>query len=237
MTVKKYYMNLPEVSLLQHAPNEGGGVIEEYLVNRGIPLHRIELFSINEIPPLSSTHLLVMGGPMSVNDEAEFSWLQQEKELIRTFVQRGAPVLGICLGAQLIAAAGGAGVYPCEEERGWSPVFTVPDWCDLLPERFMAFQMHGETFDLPPDVKLICRGDRVCHQALCWRSALGFQFHLELTQEIISDWIGNRPAEEKAAILGMTRVHLPRSRQLAELITARFLTAPGCGFVWRKEEA
>jgi GMP synthase-like glutamine amidotransferase len=230
-------MKIPDVALLQHSPSEGGGIIEEYLVRREIPLQRIELFSTNEMPPLSSTHLLIMGGPMSVNDEDEFPWLRQEKELIRTFIQRGAPVLGICLGAQLIAAAGGAGVYGCDEELGWSPVFRIPTTFDLLPDRFMAFQMHGETFDLPQNAKLICRGGRVVHQALCWGSALGFQFHLELTRKIITDWIRDRPAKVQAEILGMSGEYLPLSQHLAELVIERFLSAPGGRFAWLKEKA
>jgi GMP synthase-like glutamine amidotransferase len=230
-------MNRPDVALLQHAPSEGGGVMEEYLLKLKVPVHRIELFSTNELPPLSSTHLLVMGGPMSVNDEEEYSWIRDEKELIRRFVERGAPLLGICLGAQLIAAAGGARVYPCNEELGWSPVYSIPGRFALLPKRFLAFQMHGETFDLPTNATLICRGDIVAHQAFCWRSALGLQFHLELTGKILADWTGDLPAEKREIIRNVSRVYLPQSRRLAELVIARFLAAPGSGFSWLREKA
>jgi GMP synthase-like glutamine amidotransferase len=225
-------MKCPQVALLQHAPNEGGGIIEDEIQRNGIPLRRIEIFSTNEIPYLSETHLVVMGGAMSVNDEKELPWLEQEKKLIREFVKRGAPVLGICLGAQLIAAAGRAKVSPCEPELGWYPVSKASRKFDRLPDRFMAFQMHGETFDLPDGAELVCKGERIHHQALCWGSALGFQFHLELTGEMIQDWLVDRPAEQVKEILEESRQYLPRSRHLCALITGWFVSAPGTGFNW-----
>lgn len=221
-----------EVSLLQHAPSEGGGIIEDEIRERGLPLQRVELFSANELPPIQGSHLVVMGGEMSVNDEREFPWLLQEKRLIREFVAKGRPVLGICLGAQLIAAAGGAKVFPCEPELGWSPVSRVSALGDLVPERFMVFQMHGETFDVPPDAELVCRGDRVANQALCRGSALGFQFHLELTEEMIVDWIRGRRTEEQKQILEESRMYLPESHALCRRIAGKFFSAPGEGFTW-----
>jgi GMP synthase-like glutamine amidotransferase len=221
-----------EVALLQHAPNEGGGIIEDKIRQQGIPLKRIEIFSTNEIPPISSTHLVVMGGAMSVNDEEELPWLVREKKLIREFVKKGAPVLGICLGAQLIAAAGGAKVYPCDPELGWLLVSRVSVQFDLLPDRFKAFQMHGETFDIPSGADLICKGEQVDHQALCWGSALGLQFHLELNGKMIQDWLADRSVGELEPILEESRRYLPQSRHLCRLITGRFLSAPGTGFAW-----
>jgi GMP synthase-like glutamine amidotransferase len=229
-------MKRPLIALLQHAPNEGGGVIEEDIRQAGIPLLRIELFSTNEIPQLLATHLVIMGGAMSVNDEKELPWLIQEKKLIREFVKKGAPVLGICLGAQLIAAGGGATVCSCEPELGWSPVSRVSARFDLLPDRFMAFQMHGETFDLPDGAELVCKGDRVAHQALRWGSALGFQFHLELTRKMIQDWTADRPAEEVNVILEESQKYLPQSRHLCRRVTGWFLSSPGRGFSWTRNK-
>lgn len=225
-------MKHPKVALLQHAPGETGGIIEDEVKLRGIPFERIEIFSTHEIPPLSATHLIVMGGEMSVNDERELPWLIQEKHVIRDFVRKGSPVLGICLGAQMIAASGGAKVTPCEQELGWSPVFSVLPRNNLVPERFMAFQMHGETFGIPDVATLICRGDRVLHQAVAWRSALGLQFHLELTRDMISDWIDNRSAAERKSILGSNPNNLLESQKICRQLAGRFLAAPPTGFSW-----
>jgi GMP synthase-like glutamine amidotransferase len=221
-----------KVSLLQHAPGEGGGILEDEIGKRGLPLHCVEIFSENELPPIQGSHLVVMGGEMSVNDEREFPWLAPEKRLIRAFVAKGRPVLGICLGAQLIAAAGGAKVFSCERELGWSPVWRVPGRGDLFPERFMVFQMHGEMFDVPRDAELVCRGDRVAHQALRWGSALGLQFHIELTQEMIADWIRGRQQGEQDQILGESRMYLPESQALCRRIAGEFLSSPADGSTW-----
>ena len=225
-------MERREVAILQHMANEPGGIIEEYLLRQGIPLRRVELFAGDEVPLLRSTHLVVMGGPMSVNDEKEYPFLLQEKELVREWVRRGRPVLGICLGAQLIASAGGAAVYSCEPELGWCSVSRATTAFTLLPDRLMVFQMHGETFDLPFSAQLMCRGDRIPSQALCWGSALGLQFHLELTGEMIQDWIKDQPSEEQARILTMNERYLSRSQHHCMRIAERFLNAPGHGFSW-----
>jgi len=226
-------MQRREVSILQHAKNEHGGLFEEYIRERGMELRHVPIYETNEIPPVTTTHLLLMGGPMSVNDEEDLPWLNTEKQIIREWVAKGRPVLGICLGAQLIAASFGASVYPCEAELGWSPVTAAKrEIFPGLPEQFRVFQMHGETFDIPHAATRVYRGERVANQALCIGSALGLQFHIELTLEMIRDWISDRPSKEQSSVLTQSRQYLPESQGICRIIADRFLSAPCGNFAW-----
>lgn len=226
-------MQRRKITVLQHENNEPGGLFEEYIRDRGMELQRVPLYETNEIPPINSSHLLVMGGTMSVNDEEELPWLKTEKQIIREWVTKGRPVLGICLGAQLIASSFGAEVHPCEEELGWSSVTAVNNEIfPGVPEQFRVFQMHGETFEIPHEAELVYRGEKVPNQAICIGSALGLQFHLELTIEMIQDWIFNRPIREQSYLLAQSRQYLPESRLICRIIADRFLSAPSCNFSW-----
>lgn len=221
------------VTIFQHAKNEGGGLFEEIAREKGFEVRYHSLYEAGELPPVTSTHLLVMGGPMSVNDEKEFPWLKQEKQLIREWVAGGRPVLGICLGAQLIASALGAAVRPCEPEIGWSFITGIKrDFLPALPLTFPVFQMHGETFDLPGGAELVFCGEKVKNQGLCVGSALGLQFHVEITADMVRDWVGDRPADEQERHLDRTGIYLSRSHEVCRIIAEKFLSAPDTGFSW-----
>ena len=116
------------VHCLQHVPFEGLGCIEPWLQSSGHAVTFTRFHESATLPELDHVDLLiVMGGPMSVNDEAEFPWLVQEKRFVRDAIHAGKSVLGVCLGAQLIAAAMGARVYQNHtREIGWLPVDAVP---------------------------------------------------------------------------------------------------------------
>lgn len=226
-------MQQREVTIFQHVRNEHGGLFEEYLLERGIRLFRVPIHETNEIPPFNSTHLLILGGPMSVNNEEEFPWLKKEKQIIREWVVKRRPVLGICLGAQLIASSFGAAVYPGEEEMGWSSVISVRDEIfPDLPRQFSVFQMHGETFEIPHEAELIFRGENVCNQGICIGSAAGLQFHIELTIGMIQEWIICRSAREQSLILAQSGENLPESRRICRIIADRFLSAAPYDFSW-----
>ncbi|MDG6256007.1 MAG: type 1 glutamine amidotransferase [Methanomicrobiaceae archaeon] len=230
-------MRRREVSILQHAKNEHGGLFEEYIRERGMELRHVPIYETNEIPSITTSHLLLMGGPMSVNDEEELPWLKTEKRIIREWVTKGRPVLGICLGAQLIASSFEASVYSCEAELGWSSVAAVNNEIfPGLPERFRVFQMHGETFSIPHGATLVYRGERVANQAMCMGSALGLQFHIELTIEMIQDWISDRPLNEQSYVLSQSRQYLPESQRICKVIADRFLSAPSGNFSWMHPE-
>ena len=137
---------------------------------------------------------------MSVNDDEALPWLVPEKYFIRRAVEAGKPVLGVCLGAQLIASAMGARVYPQEvKEIGWFPVHGVDgvdSTCFRFPGTVEAFHWHGETFDLPPGALRLARSDGCENQAFqIGRSVIGVQCHLETTPETARQLVANCRAE------------------------------------------
>jgi GMP synthase-like glutamine amidotransferase len=155
---------------------------------RKATIRRTRFHRAESLPdPESVDFLIAMGGPMSVNDEERHPWLRQEKAFVRAAVSRGLPILGICLGAQLIASALGSRVYPSPaREIGWFPVEAVPAGGDVFrfPDRVSAFHWHGETFDLPPGAVRLARSVGCENQAFqLGRNVIGLQFHLETTVE------------------------------------------------------
>ncbi len=172
---------------LQHVPFEGLGSIEPWLVSAGYEITCTRLFNEEALPAIHGIDfLVVMGGPMSVNDEHLFPWLPAEKQFIYSAMDRDLPVLGICLGAQLIASAVGSAVFPnTVKEIGWYPIQkTVPDGKGVFefPPSVEVFHWHGETFDLPPGACLLASSEGCENQAFqMGQRVLGLQFHLETT--------------------------------------------------------
>ena len=175
--------------IFHHVPFEGPGSIEPWLTAEGFTVSSTRFFQAHELPGVEEVELLiVLGGPMSVNDEADYAWLAPEKRYLRAFIEAGKPVLGICLGAQLIAAALGSRVYPNrEKEIGWFPIEPVSSAGEELfsfPGNQTVFHWHGETFDLPVGAKLLARSRGCENQAFqLGSSVIGLQFHLETTPE------------------------------------------------------
>jgi len=182
------------VLAFRHVPFEGLGLIEPALTQRQIAVEFADLYQTDAAPPDTSAYaaLVFLGGPMSVNDDLPF--LRQEMEFVRQAVARRQPVLGICLGAQLIARALGATVQrnPAKE-IGWYPLsFTEASAEDRLFRGLSAetvFHWHGETFDLPAGAELLATSELCRNQAYrIGESVYGLQFHLEVTPEMIADW-------------------------------------------------
>lgn len=182
--------------ILQHVPFEGIGSIEHWLNGRGASVGWTRFFESTELPALETLDLIIaLGGPMSVNDEADLPWLRTEKRFIAAAIEARKAVLGICLGAQLIASALGAPVYPnTEKEIGWFPIAAEPHrpGCFRFPDTVQVFHWHGETFALPAGAT------RLASSAVCSNQAfqigtrvLGLQFHLETTPESADAIISN----------------------------------------------
>jgi GMP synthase-like glutamine amidotransferase len=175
---------------LQHVPFEGLGAIEKWSGKRGHTLSSTRLFAGDPLPQNDQFGMLVvMGGPMGIYDEQEYPWLIAEKSFIRATIEAGRPVLGICLGAQLIADVLGARVSAnTQKEIGWFPVTStdaVPDvLTGILPEKQTVFHWHGDTFDLPADAIHLYSSNACRNQAFLFKDrVLGLQFHLETTLE------------------------------------------------------
>ena len=186
---------------LQHVPFEGLGSIKPWFVNEGYEITCSQLYKHCQLPDLNTIDFLViMGGPMSIHDEALFPWLVQEKQFIHRAIQSGIPILGICLGAQLIVSAMGGKVYPHhEKEIGWHPIYNVAlgdNACMQFPNTAEAFHWHGETFDLPTGALHLAKSDCCNNQAFqLGTSVIGLQFHLETTPDTAHDIVANCRAE------------------------------------------
>ena len=203
---------------LQHVPFEGLGSIETWLQSMRADVSVTRLFEEPALPDPADVDLLViMGGPMSINDEAGYPWLAAEKEFIRSVIEKDKAVIGICLGAQLIAGAMGAAVYPNKEkEIGWFPIAgETTDGAEesfLFPQELLVFHWHGETFDLP-DGAMRLAGSTACeNQAFqLGRQVIGLQFHLETTPDTARDLVHHcrdelqpsRYVQSEAEILGI----------------------------------
>ena len=224
------------VVIFQHVPFEGPGIIADMLEGRGVPFVIIHGYEGDTIPhtPAGFSGIISMGGPMSANDDLPY--LIKETSFLAQAVERDLPVMGICLGAQLLAASVGGKVYPGSEvEVGWGevslteegikdPVFAAVQ--DPLP----VLHWHMETFDLPDDSILLASSEKYVNQAFRLRkNAYGLQFHLEATDEMVKEWIDEDGEAENSiipdpeCILSETPAYLNRIQLNAALVFGHFL--------------
>jgi GMP synthase-like glutamine amidotransferase len=184
---------------IQHVPFENVGNIGVWAADRGHALKYTRMYRGEPLPERSEFDwLVVMGGPMGVHDTDAFPWLRLERDFLAETVSHDRIVLGVCLGAQLIADALGAPVGPNgEKEIGWfpvrltegageSPVFAV------LPEKFTAFHWHGDTFGMPSGALHTATSNACANQAFAWGERVyGLQFHLEYSFRSIQTMVEN----------------------------------------------
>lgn len=185
------------VHFIQHVHFESPGYLLEWAAAQQ---HRISFTKIYEavtFPAADAIDLLViMGGPMGVYEEDRYTWMKAEKAFIKTVMEAGKKVLGICLGSQLIAAVCGAEVYPNKQkEIGWWPVQTIRNdktttLTASLPDELMSFHWHGDTFDLPARAVHLFATDVCPHQGyLLYNQVAGLQFHPEATPALVEQMV------------------------------------------------
>ncbi|MCS6833120.1 MAG: homoserine O-succinyltransferase [Flammeovirgaceae bacterium] len=195
------------VHYLQHVPFEGLGNIEAWIKEKNYALSATHFYQHDELPNLDELDtLIIMGGPMGAYDEDKIVWLKKEKKFIQQAIERGKKVLGICLGAQLIAEVLGARVYPHKhKEIGWFPVSLTHEgqshpFLRNVPTDFTVFHWHGDTFDMPPNAVHLAKSQATFHQAFAYgKNVLGLQFHLEMNEALIQSMLVDSEEELKKA--------------------------------------
>ncbi len=190
------------IHCLQHVPFETPAAIGDWARLRGHALDTTLMHDAVALPALAGIDMLVlMGGPMSVHDAAQLDWLAQEKRYLAQALAQGKRVLGICLGAQLVAEAlGGQVTRNREREIGWFPLIRVAGLDDahaaLLPPRLDAFHWHGETFSLPAGATRLAASQACTNQVFCVGDrVLGLQCHLETTPDGVQALIEHCPED------------------------------------------
>lgn len=182
------------LQIFRHIECEGPGYLAEVLAQHGVPWQLVAIDRDDPVPETTDgcSGLVFMGGPMSVNDD--LAWIGQELDLIRQARDRNLPVLGHCLGGQLICKAlcGEVSANPVRE-IGWQPVRksgsnAAADWLGGLTDGVELFHWHGETFSIPAGAELLLENDWCAHQAFAIGNILALQCHVEMTAPMVGEW-------------------------------------------------
>jgi GMP synthase-like glutamine amidotransferase len=184
-----------KIHYLQHVPYEGLGCIQQWITSKKHELSSTKFFQNDSLPnPSEIDMLIIMGGPMSVNDESDYHWLKDEKKFIKQSIEKNKIVLGICLGAQLIADVLGYKIYNNNcKEIGWFPIKPTKqtkksNLFNFLPDELTVFHWHGETFDIPNGAVHLAESEGCGNQAFVLNGkVIGLQFHFEVTENSVKE--------------------------------------------------
>ncbi len=231
--------------VIQHVKCEGLGIIAPLMFSAGIAPEFVRVYKGDKVPREISTYsaLIVLGGPMGVYEEDVYPFIKDELKLIESALKDSTPTLGVCLGSQLLAKAAGARVYKGKKkEIGWYDVALTKEGLSDglllgLPNTMRVFQWHGDTFDVPVGaVNLASSADFPNQLIKVGRAAYGVQFHLEVTEAMIKDWIEVNSGELKSlkgeidpeGILKETPGHIVGLHRHGAAFAKRFLRLAGC---------
>ena len=201
-------MSSPRLALaLRHVHFEDCGTLAGVLRERGFEIRYVEAGreNLREIDVTTPELVIGLGGPVSVYEAHRYPWITDELRLFERRLATRRPVLGICLGAQMLARLLGARVFPGPKELGWAPLVLTPEGetsviAPLGPNGTSMLHWHGDTFDLPPKAILLASTDQVAHQVFSWeRFVLAFQCHPEVRHEDIESWLIGHASEIAAA--------------------------------------
>jgi GMP synthase (glutamine-hydrolysing) len=216
-----------------HGPSVPGGVFDEVVEANGHELERWSIALGGSAPRGRYDAVMVFGGSMHPDHDEHFPWLAREAEFLHTLLADETPVLGVCLGAQMLARAAGASFGPAREpEIGWHRIeLTEEGVADpvlgVLPPAAEAFQWHHYTFQVPEGGVELARSD-VCTQAFRLGRAWGIQFHAEVTQEMVEAWVAedlDELPEGPEAFLAETDTHIERWNDIGRALCAAYLEA------------
>jgi len=224
------------VLIIKHVEIEGPGLIEYYLNQKKILYQVINLEKGVRFPELGGLrHVIILGGPMNVYEEDRYPFLRGEDLFIKESIQRGKSILGICLGAQLIAKALGAKVSKAPvKEIGWYDVSLTEEGSrdvlfSSLPGTFPVFQWHEDTFEVPRGAKLMATSSPVACQAFRYaENVYALQFHLEVTEEMIREWVEDCEERQRTEILIETETEIENyTRRGMEFFERFFVKSEG----------
>lgn len=233
---------MPELLILQQVPHEHLGTFAPPLEAAAIHFHHIDFSLEPAARPKLNTYdgLVVLGGPMNIDETEKYPYLTFESALIAQAIDRNLPVLGVCLGAQLIAKALGARVYPSQvKEIGWYDLVPTNRAADdplfaHLRTAEKVFQWHGDTFDIPRDAVPLASSPLCANQAFRYgQNVYALQFHLEVDEAMINRWLDVPENQKEIASLGgeidpkkireETPTYIKRLKQLSQQTFAAFV--------------
>ncbi len=215
--------------IIMHVESEGPGSLKTFLESKNFNIQIGRLYAGDTLPDLQCVDgIISMGGPMNVYEEERYPFLKEETDFLKKAIAQDIPILGICLGAQMIAKAAGAPITKSpQKEVGWGKIYLNQSGIndilfEGLPAELEVLQWHEDMFHIPKGGLLLAYSSDCPHQAFRYRNAFGLQFHVEITEDMLADWFSDSP--DRGIILQRHKELNPQLIQQAERIFANFVS-------------